>query len=213
VRRLLFGHERSVQQYSPTEISTYFRVNGRPPTEPAYAAMAREGFANFVLEVDGLVEQPLRLTLAELHRWPKQTQITKHCCIQGWSAVASWGGVSLGDIVRRCRPLATARYVAFYALDNKATSEPDPAGSGCFYSTVHIAVASHPQTILAYEMNGHPLPVPHGAPFRLRVETQLGFTMIKYIRRIEFVHDYRHIGAGQGGWREDHQYYSQEAGI
>jgi len=163
--------------------------------------------------VDGLVEHPLHLTLAELRRWPKQTQITKHCCIQGWSAVASWGGVWLGDIVRHCRPLAAARYLVFYALDDKATSEPDPAGPGCFYGTIDIALASHPQTILAYEMNDSPLPVPHGAPLRLRVETQLGFTMVKYVRRIEFVHNYRHIGAGQGGWREDHQYYSHEAGI
>jgi methionine sulfoxide reductase catalytic subunit len=173
----------------------------------------RDDFAAFALGVGGLVEQPLRVTLAELRRWPKRTQITKHCCIQGWSAVASWGGVSLEDIVRRCRPLAAARYVVFYALDDKSTSEPDPAGPGSFYGTIDIALASHPQTILAYEMNDRPLPVPHGAPLRLRVETQLGFTMVKYVHRIEFVQDYRHIGAGQGGWREDHQHYGQEAGI
>ena len=213
LRRVLFGHGLSVQQYAPTEISPYFRVNGRPPADAAYAAMAREHFSGFVLEVDGLVELPLRLTLAELRRWPKHVQITKHCCIQGWSAIASWGGVSVGDIMRHCRPLAAARYLVFYALDDKSTSEPDPAGPGRFYGTIGIALASHPQTILAYEMNNRPLPVPHGAPLRLRVETQLGFTMVKYVRRIEFVRDYRHIGAGQGGWREDYQYYSQEAGI
>jgi DMSO/TMAO reductase YedYZ molybdopterin-dependent catalytic subunit len=76
-----------------------------------------------------------------------------------------------------------------------------------------MALASHTQTILAYEMNGQALPVPHGAPLRLRVESQLGFTMVKYVCRIAFVDDYRQIGAGQGGWREDHQFYSQEAGI
>ena len=213
LRRALFEHGRSVQQYAPEEISPYFRVNGRPPAGDAYAAMARSDFTSFVLDVNGLVEHPLRLTLAELRSWPKRTQVTKHCCIQGWSAVASWGGVSLGDIVQRCRPLAEARYVVFFALDDKSTSEPDPAGPGFFYGTIDIALASHPQTILAYEMNDLPLPVPHGAPLRLRVETQLGFTMVKYVCRLEFVHDYRHIGAGQGGWREDHQYYSQEAGI
>ncbi len=213
LRRALFGHGRSVQQYASSEISAHFRVNGRPPADASYEAMTRDQFASFVLEVDGLVEQPLRLTLPELRRWPKHTQITKHCCIQGWSAIASWSGVSMGDIVRRCRPHATARYIVFYALDDKSTSEPDPAGPGCFYGTIDIALASHPQTILAYDMNNRPLPVPHGAPLRLRVETQLGFTMVKYVRRIEFVDDYRHIGAGQGGWREDHQYYSREAGI
>jgi DMSO/TMAO reductase YedYZ molybdopterin-dependent catalytic subunit len=213
LRRALFEHGRSVQQYDPAEISPYFRVNGRPPADAAYAAMVRDDFASFVLDVDGLVERPLQLTLAELRRWPKRQQITKHCCIQGWSAVASWGGVSLDDIVQRCRPLAEARYVVFYALDDKSTSEPDPAGPGSFYGTIDIALASHSQTILAYEMNDRPLPVPHGAPLRLRVETQLGFTMVKYVHRIEFVRDYGRIGAGQGGWREDHQYYSQEAGI
>lgn len=213
LRRALFGHGRSAQQYAPADISPYFRVNGRPPADASYATLAGGQFASFVLEVDGLLEQPLRLTLAELQRWPKRTQITKHCCIQGWSAVASWGGVWLGDVVRHCRPLATARYLVFYAFDDKSTSEPDPAGPGQFYGTIDIGLASHPQTILAYEMNGRPLPVPHGAPLRLRLETQLGFTMVKYIRRIEFVHDYRQIGGGQGGWREDQQFYSREAGI
>jgi methionine sulfoxide reductase catalytic subunit len=213
LRRALFNRGSSAQQYARSEISPYFRVNGRPPAEATYAAMARESFASFVLEVDGLVQQPLRLTLAELRSWPKHTQITKHNCIQGWSAVASWGGVSLGDLMQRCRPLATARYLVFYALDDKSTSEPDPAGPGFFYGTIDIGLAAHPQTILAYEMNDQPLPVEHGAPLRVRVETQLGFTMVKYVRRIEFVDDYHAIGAGQGGWREDHQYYSQEAGI
>jgi methionine sulfoxide reductase catalytic subunit len=212
-RRALFGRAASVQRYAPKDISPYFRVNGRPPADAAYATMAAEEFASYALEVDGLVERPLRLSLAELRRWPKQTQITKHCCIEGWSAVAEWGGVSMSDVMRRCRPLGSAHYVVFYALDDQATSEPDPAGEGFFYGTIAIALASHPQTILAYEMNGRPLPVPHGAPIRLRVESQLGFTMVKYIRRIEFVRDYDDIGSGRGGWREDHQYYSQEAGI
>jgi DMSO/TMAO reductase YedYZ molybdopterin-dependent catalytic subunit len=113
----------------------------------------------------------------------------------------------------RCHPSPTARYIIFYAMDDKSTSEPEPAGDGMFYGSIDIALASHPQTILAYEMNGKPLPVPHGAPLRLRVESQLGFAMVKYIHRMEFVEDYRHIGAGQGGWREDKQFYSQEAGI
>lgn len=213
IRRALFEHGRSVQQYQPAEISRYFRVNGRPPREAAYAELARGHFANFVLQVDGLVEEPLHLTLAELRRWPKHTQITKHCCIQGWSAVASWGGVRFDEIMRRCRPLPDARYAVLYALDDKSTSEPEPGGPGYFYGTIDLTLAADPTTILAYEMNGEPLPVAHGAPLRLRVETQLGFTMVKYVHRIEFVQDYRNIGAGQGGWREDHQYYAQEAGI
>ena len=101
----------------------------------------------------------------------------------------------------------------FYAFDNKSTSEAHAQGPGYFYGTIRLELAEDPQTILAYEMNGQPLPVLHGAPLRLRVETQLGFTMVKYIRAIEFIEDYKTIGQGQGGWREDYQFFSQEAGI
>jgi sulfoxide reductase catalytic subunit YedY len=213
LRTLLFGHEISAQHYSHADISPYFWVNGRAPKEEAYLAMARDHFANYILEAGGLVENPLRLTLADLRAMPKQTQITKHCCIQGWSGVAEWSGVSLRHIVRLCRPLPEARYIVFYAFDNKSTSEPHAQGPGYFYGTIRRELADDPQTILAYEMNGQPLPIDHGAPLRLRVETQLGFTMVKYIRAIEFVETYAHIGKGQGGWREDYQYFSQEAGI
>jgi DMSO/TMAO reductase YedYZ molybdopterin-dependent catalytic subunit len=112
-----------------------------------------------------------------------------------------------------CRPLPTARHVLFLAFDDKSTSEPHSRGSGYFYGTLDLDLAGHPQTILAYEMNGEPLPVRYGAPLRLRVETQLGFKMVKYIRAIEFIEDYGRFGLGQGGWREDFQYYSREAGI
>ncbi len=165
------------------------------------------------LEAGGLVERPLSLTLADLHAMPTQTQITKHCCIQGWSGVADWSGVPLRHIVGLCRPLPGARYIVFYAFDNKSTSEPHAQGPGYFYGAIRLELAQDPQTILAYEMNGQPLPIDHGAPLRLRVETQLGFTMVKYIRATEFVENYAHIGQGQGGWRADYQYFSQEAGI
>lgn len=213
LRRALFGHAMSEQHYSAADVSPCFRVNGRPPGDAPYAEMAREEFRGYVLEVGGLVEQPLRLSLQELRAMPKQTQVTKHCCIQGWSAIAEWSGIPLSHIIGLCRPLASARFAVFYAFDDKSTSEPHPAGPGLFYGTLEMELARHPQTILAYEMNGLPLPVPHGAPLRLRVETQLGFSMVKYVRRIDFVDDYLDIGEGHGGWREDHQYYSQEAGI
>ena len=213
LRRLLFGHEISAQDYSPADISPYFWVNGRPPTEDSYMAMAHDQFANYNLTVSGLVDRPLCLTLADLRALPKQTQITKHCCIQGWSGIAEWGGVSLRHIVDLCHPRPSARYIVFYAFDNKSTSEPHAQGPGYFYGTIRVELAEDPQTMLAYEMNGQPLPILHGAPLRLRVETQLGFTMVKYIRAIEFIEDSTTIGQGQGGWREDYQYFSQEAGI
>jgi DMSO/TMAO reductase YedYZ molybdopterin-dependent catalytic subunit len=213
LRAFLFGHEISAEHYSRADISPYFWVNGRPPKEESYWAMAREQFANYSLKVSGLVGRPLCLTLTDLRAMPKQTQITKHCCIQGWSGVAEWSGVSLHHIVGLCQPLPAAHYIVFYAFDNKSTSEPHAQGPGYFYGTIRAELAEDPQTILAYEMNGQPLPINHGAPLRLRVETQLGFTMVKYIRAIEFIEDYKTIGQGQGGWREDYQYFSQEAGI
>lgn len=212
-RRALFGHTVSRQNYAPQKIAPYFRVNGRPPVDAGYRALAQSGFEDYELHVGGLVRYPLRLSLAELRRMPKQTQITKHCCIQGWSAVAQWGGVPLRTIMERVQPLPSARYIALYAFDNKSETEPNPDGSGHFYGTIHTDLARDPQTILAYEMNGEPLPIPHGAPLRLRAETQLGFMMVKYIQRIEFIADYRSVGHGQGGWREDYQFYSPEAGI
>ena len=213
LRTFLFGHELSAQHYSLTDISPSLWVNGRPPAEDEYLAMVRNGFAHYRLEVGGLVQTPLSLTLLDLRAMPKQDQITKHCCIQGWSGIAEWGGVSLRHIVDLCRPLPSVRYIVFYAFDDKSTSEPHAQGPGHFYGTIRVALANDPQTMLAYDMNGEPLPVLHGAPLRLRVETQLGFTMVKYIRTIEFVEDYKNIGQGQGGWREDFQYFSQEAGI
>jgi len=213
LRTLLFGHEISAQHYARADISPYFWVNGRTPKEETYLAMARDHFASYVLEVGGLVDHKLRLTLADLRAMPKQTQITKHCCIQGWSGVAEWSGVPLRHIVGLCRPLPAARYIIFHAFDDKSTAEPHAQGPGYFYGTIRLALADDPQTILAYEMNGQKLPINHGAPLRLRVETQLGFAMVKYIRAIEFVETYAHIGKGQGGWREDYQYFSQEAGI
>jgi DMSO/TMAO reductase YedYZ molybdopterin-dependent catalytic subunit len=213
LRTFLFGHEKSVQHYSPADISPNLWVNGRPPVEEEYLSMVRDDFSEYRLEVAGRVQRKLSLTLVDLRAMPKQTQITKHCCIQGWSGVAEWAGVSLRHIIDLCQPLPSARYIVFYAFDNKSTSEPHAQGPGYFYGTIRIELANDPQTMLAYEMNGQPLPVLHGAPLRLRVETQLGFTMVKYIRAIEFIEDYRSIGEGQGGWREDYQYFSQEAGI
>jgi len=213
LRTFLFGREKSAQYYSPADISPSLWVNGRPPAEEEYLSMVRDDFSHYRLKVAGLVQRKLSLTLVDLRAMPKQTQITKHCCIQGWSGVAEWSGVSLRHIIDRCQPHPSVRYIVFYAFDNKSTSEPHAQGPGYFYGTIRIELARDPQTMLAYEMNGEPLPVLHGAPLRLRVETQLGFTMVKYIRAIEFIEDYRNIGEGQGGWREDYQYFSQEAGI
>lgn len=211
---LSLGWERSRQNYPRSDISSYFWVNGQPPVSEDYQALAKNGFRDWRLEVSGLVAQPLNLSLADLRAMPKQTQVTKHNCIQGWSDVGAWGGVPLRDLIEKCQPDPRARYVVFHAMDNKTyTEHHDRGAGGYFYETLSLRYALDNQTLLAYEFNGQPLPIPHGAPLRLRVETQLGFKMVKWLRAIELVADYQDVGEGQGGWREDHMYYDPEAGI
>jgi DMSO/TMAO reductase YedYZ molybdopterin-dependent catalytic subunit/thiosulfate reductase cytochrome b subunit len=213
VRRAALGHLASRQQYTRADLSPYFWVNGRPPREEDYLALAGARFKDYVLPVGGLVERPLRLTLEDLRRLPRQVQITKHNCIQGWSGVAEWAGVPLREIIRRCRPLPSAGDVVFWAFDEKSHSEPHFKAPGQYYGTIPMAMALQPQTLLAYDMNGEPLPIEHGAPLRLRLETQYGFTMVKYIKAIEFVESYRKVGKGRGGWPEDNLHRSREASI
>ncbi|MGI9149781.1 MAG: molybdopterin-dependent oxidoreductase [Chloroflexota bacterium] len=199
IQRVLLHHLTSSQRFSARQLTTSPRVNGYPPNDGAYEALAHEDFVGWALEVRGLVEQPLRLTLADLLAMEPQTQVTKHICIQGWSFVAQWTGVPLRAILDQGRPLAAARYVVLHAMDNKSESEPDPEGPGYFYETLDLELARDPQTLLAYAMNGERLSILHGAPLRLRVETQLGFKSVKWLRVIELVEQYAPNGAGQGG--------------
>lgn len=189
----------SRQHYSPTDISPFFTLNGNPPDSPEYLNQLWHGFRSYHLEVKGLVHQPLNLSLEEIKSLPKQQQITKHNCIQGWTGIAEWGGVSMAELLKRCGPLPNARFVVFWSYSNDTAGKP-------FYEALPIEAVLHPQTILAYEMNYRPLPMPHGAPLRLRVETHLGFKMTKWVRCIELVENYATIREGQGGSREDDRY-------
>ncbi len=213
VRRPMLPIAPSHPSYTASDLSPCFRVNGRPPRDAGYEALASRAFATWALEVGGLVDRPLRLTLADLRAMPRESQRTLHCCIQGWSAIAEWSGVPLRYVLEAAGVRRDGRFVVFHAFDDKSTSEPHPEGKGLYYETVELELALKPLTILADQMNGHPLPIEHGAPLRVRIETQLGFTMVKYIRAIEVVRDYRHLGLGQGGWREDWMYYDPEAPI
>jgi sulfoxide reductase catalytic subunit YedY len=121
-------------------------------------------------------------------------------CIQGRSGVAKWGGVPMRNIVDIVKPTPDARYAVFYSFSEGA------AGGG-YYDVHEIDNMRHRLTILAYEMNGAPVSVLHGAPLRLRCENELGFKMVKWIAAIEFVRDFADLGAGQGGYNEDHEFY------
>jgi DMSO/TMAO reductase YedYZ molybdopterin-dependent catalytic subunit/thiosulfate reductase cytochrome b subunit len=187
-------------QLGEKDISPYFWVNGTMPDSGEYAALLAGDFAGYRLRVDGLVETPRTFSLADLKAMARQEQITTHFCIQGWSGVAKWGGVPMRDILARVKPKPEARYAVFYSL-------ADGADGGRYYDVHKIENMRHKLTILAYEMNGAPVSVAHGAPLRLRCENELGFKMVKWIAAIEFVADFADLGAGQGGYNEDHEFY------
>ena len=187
-------------QLTEKDISPFFWPNGTMPASKEFDDLLVGGFAGYRLRISGLVEAPGEFSLSDLKAMPKQEQITTHFCIQGWSGVAKWGGVPMRYIVERVRPTAEARYAVFYSL-------ADGADGGRYYDVHQLRNMHHELTILAYEMNGAPLSVLHGAPLRLRCENELGFKMVKWITAIDFVHDFAHLGAGQGGYNEDHEFY------
>lgn len=202
---ILFRKAVSKQQLTRSKISPFFRINGYPPEAKEFKDLLKNNFADWKLKIYGLVENPLELSLADLHVIRKQTQITEHYCIQGWTAIGEWAGVPMRYVVEKCKPFESVRYVVFRSLQYTDGDE--------FYEVLDLEIVKHPQTILAYEMNGEPLDIGHGAPLRLRVESQLGYKMVKWLKSIEFVNDYKKIGMGQGGHREDHMYYSPRAEI
>jgi len=204
VTGFFFGRAASHQRYTKKDISPYFRVNGRPPENPEWVMHRANGFANWKLKVKGLVENPMALSLADLKAMRKSEQITKHNCIQGWSAVAEWGGVLVGDVMLKVKPKPEARYAVFFAYDE------DPSGHP-YYETFPIEEMLRPQALLAYEMNYEALKAEHGAPLRLRAETKLGFKMVKYLRSIYFVESVSSIGLGYGGSKEDLDFYDKNA--
>lgn len=190
-------------EYQEKDISKDFRANGSvDPADAEYQRLKANGFRDYRLIVDGLVERPLALSLEDLRRRPSRTQITKHDCVEGWTSIGKWKGARLSAILREARLRPEARYIVFHcfdALDQREDGER-------YYTSVDLTEAFHEQTILAYEMNGQILPIKHGAPIRLRLERQLGYKMAKYVKRIEAVASFAHLGRGKGGYWEDRGY-------
>ncbi|MFN3511832.1 MAG: molybdopterin-binding protein [Phenylobacterium sp.] len=204
-QRLILNRTALAKEFPASAISPDFRANGSTaPNDPAYLAHLETAFADWRLVVDGLVEQPLALGLAELRAAPARTQITRHDCVEGWSSIGQWTGARLGPLLDRAGLRPEARYVVFHCADTLDPGARD--GHGVYYESIDLVDAYHPQTILAYEMNGQALPVAHGAPVRLRVERQLGYKHAKYVMRIEAVADFAHLGRGKGGFWEDRGY-------
>jgi len=187
-------------QYTEQDISPYLWLNGTMPNSDEFNALVKGDFVNYQLRVSGLVENPQDFSYAQIKAMPRQEQITEHFCIQGWSGVAKWGGVRMRDILRIVKPAAEARYAVFYSFS-------EGSEGGGYYDVHKIKNMEHELTILAYEMNDAPLSVLHGAPLRLRCENELGFKMVKWIQAIEFVKEFSDLGAGNGGYNEDHEFY------
>jgi DMSO/TMAO reductase YedYZ molybdopterin-dependent catalytic subunit len=205
VHKLVGGRRSMAQEFTLADLSPTFRGNGN--TDPAsedYKNMVKTEFAEWSLVIDGLVEQPGSLTLAQLKAMPSRTQITRHDCVEGWSAIGQWTGVPLSQVLASVKPKPEAKYVVFHCADGfKGASDED---DNPYYESIDMDDAYHPQTILAYSLNGKPLPVINGAPLRLRVERQLGYKQAKYIMRLEFVESFDDIEGGKGGYWEDRGY-------
>lgn len=208
-QRLLLAPDALAREYRPEERSRIFRSNGtaNPATEH-YKALWRGNFADWRLEVTGLVARPLRLSLADIAAMPHREQITRHDCVEGWSAIGKWRGVPLARVLEAVGLQDRARYLVFHCLDEWGGG----IGTG-YYESIDRVDAFHPQTILAYGLNDRPLPVQNGAPLRLRVERQLGYKQAKYLARIEAVDSLLAVRGGKGGYWEDRAGYEWYAGI
>ena len=203
----LFEHvDPKPGQYSEKDISPYLWHNGQYPDSEEYKALYDGQFVDYRLRVSGLVEHPVELDLAELRALAHHEQITQHFCIQGWSGVAKWGGVSMQTILDLVGPQPEAEWVVFYSLG-------DGPDKGVYYDAHPIEHMSHHLTMLAYDMNDEPLSFGHGAPLRLRNENELGFKQVKWIKGIEFVAHYSEIGGGYGGYNQDHEFFGYRQSI
>ncbi|MGU3663667.1 molybdopterin-dependent oxidoreductase [Methylobacterium sp. A49B] len=259
VQRLLMSPTTLAREFPASMISPWFKPNGTiDPPDRAYRALAARTFSDFKLTVDGLVQTPLSLSLADLRALPARTQITRHDCVEGWSCIGQWAGVPLAEVLKKAGLKPQARFAVFHCADTleyagrqdgatllrpghpgavrdgyvqlaaaedrggapTATDAPkDDWGQGSpaaepedkripirYYESIDLYDAFNPQTILAYDLNGKPLPVSNGAPLRLRVERQLGYKQAKYVMRVEMVESLAGIGQGGGGYWEDRGY-------
>jgi DMSO/TMAO reductase YedYZ molybdopterin-dependent catalytic subunit len=207
LQRMVGGRDALAREFRPEQRSPRFRVNGNSnPNTTQYNALAAGKFADWRLRVDGLVARPLSVSLAQLRAMPQRAQITRHDCVEGWSAIGKWHGPRLSTLLGLAGLRDRARYIVFHCADLMGGNTP-------YYESIDLIDAFHPQTILAWAMNDAPLPIGHGAPVRLRVERQLGYKHAKFVMRVEAVNSLAGIGKGKGGYWEDSSGYEWYAGI
>jgi DMSO/TMAO reductase YedYZ molybdopterin-dependent catalytic subunit len=206
VHRALAGKQGLAPEYTRAQRSPTFRGNGSVTVaDPFYQQQLAAGFPDWRLEVRGLVDTPLALTLAELRALPQRTQITRHDCVEGWSAIGEWQGPQLAVLLDAAKVRQSANFIVFRCADVLYGRD--------YYESIDMVDAYHPQTIIAHALNGEPLPEKNGAPLRMRIERQLGYKQAKYVKAIEAVASFDDIGQGNGGFWEDVAGYQWYAGI
>jgi len=191
--RALLPGQSLVKEYRSSDISSFPATGCTNPSAPLftykvsdeYGRLLSKGFSDWKLSVEGSVTQPGTYSLSDLQNFPVRKQITRHTCEEGWTAIAEWTGVPLSSVLNSAGILPSARFVNFYSFDG-------------WIDSIDLMDAFHPQTILAYGMNGRNLPIPHGAPVRLRVETQIGYKSMKYLQRIVVTDEF--LDLGDSGW-------------
>ena len=207
IQRSLSSRMALAKEFRLDQRSPVFRANGtRVPPGEVYAKHVIEKFANWQVKVDGLVARPQSFSMAALRSMPARTQITRHDCVEGWSAIGQWTGVPLKLLLDAAGLHKDARYIVFHCADMMK-------GEQAYYESIDLIDAYHPQTILAWRLNDDLVSVGNGAPVRLRVERQLGYKQAKYVERIEAVASLDGIGGGKGGYWEDRSGYQWYAGI
>lgn len=191
---------KPVQYFDKKDISPFFWPNGKLPVSDTWKNLAANHFKEYKLKVGGAVENPVELTLEEMKTMASEENITMHHCIQGWSGIAQWKGLPIKNIVQLVKPHASVTTVVFYSFG-------EGLYGGVYYDTHTLENCLKPGALLAWEMNHEPLSEVYGAPLRLRIENQLGYKMVKWIERIEFVDSHKTVGKGFGGKNEDDEYF------
>jgi len=197
MHRAILGEHSLAREYRPEDLTSFPSTGTFDPGTDKKATFGQDykrlqegAFADWRLPVEGSVARPRSFTLAELRGFTPRTQITRHTCEEGWTAIGQWTGVPLSAVLAAVGTLASARFVVFRSYDG-------------WVDSIDMVDAMHPQTILAYGMNGRDLPIPHGAPVRLRVERQIGYKSMKFLRSVtvaERFDDGGKDGNIQNGW-------------
>lgn len=185
--RALLPGQSLAREYRHADISSFPATGTTNPSleNEGYAKLQSRSFDDYKLEISGKISNPGSYSLADLMKFASRSQITKHTCEEGWTAIGEWTGVPLSTLLQQSGIIPSARFIVFHTFDN-------------WIDCIDLMDAFHPQTILAYGMNGKTLPIQHGAPLRLRLETQIGYKSIKYIKKIEVSDTFVDYGVDTG---------------